>query len=207
MSNSANHKNKTKYYNNIGKEKLYHDIQKVSSCKRETSKKDKSRINITTINNIFAPNNNYSISSINTNISNIKENGDDFLINSFPMKPILENDLDNDFIPKRKLNYKSPAIYNNKIISFQKPQNKGNLEFSLYDDKLVFKHINKSYLQDESNDDGEESSDEKINDGKKFLTQELEDSFKLISNSLKKGQNQKLLSRRMRFNNENNQNV
>ena len=77
------------------------------------------------------------------------------------------------------------------------------MEFSLFDDKLIFKDINRSYLQDEHSDDGSESSDEKINDGRMFLTQELEDSVKQMSKSLLKKQNQQLLSRRMRFKNEN----
>ena len=75
------------------------------------------------------------------------------------------------------------------------------MEFSLFDDKLIFKDINKSYLQDEHDDDGSESSDEKINDGKLFLNQELEDSAKEISDSIKKNSNEKILSRKIRFKN------
>ena len=75
------------------------------------------------------------------------------------------------------------------------------MEFSLFDDKLIFKDINRSYLQDEHDDDGSESSDEKINDGKLFLTQELEDSAKELSKNLKKNKDKKLLSRRIRFKN------
>ena len=75
------------------------------------------------------------------------------------------------------------------------------MEFSLFDDKLIFKDINKSYLQDEHDDDGSESSDEKINDGKLFLTQELEDSAKQIFKSLKKNPTENILSRKIRFKN------
>ena len=96
----------------------------------------------------------------------------------------------------------SPSIINNRIISFQKQENKELLEFSLFGDNLIFDGINKSYLQDEKNDDGAESSDEKIEDGKNFLSEELENSIKKLSKSLQKNQNEKLLSRKMRFKND-----
>ena len=95
--------------------------------------------------------------------------------------------------------YKSPKIFNDKIISFQKQKNKQIVEFSLFDDKLIFKDINRSYLQDEHDDDGSESSDEKINFGKLYLTQELADSAKEISQTVKKNKDKKILSRRIRF--------
>ena len=94
-----------------------------------------------------------------------------------------------------------PNILNNKIITFQKQKNKEILEFSLFDDKFIFKDINKSYLQDEHDDDGSESSDEKIKDGRLYLTQELEDSAKELSKILKKNKDKNILSRRIRFKN------
>ena len=203
MSYSANHKNIKKSKDYLEKQYLGDNIQKAISYKRESSKKDKSRLTIANINTKFI-HNNFSNSSINTNISNIKEDKkDNSTFNSYPIIPIIENDFDKNFIQKRKIIYKSPSIINNRIISFQKQKNKQILEFSLFDDKLIFKDINRSYLQDEHSDDGSESSDEKINDGRMFLTQELEDSIKQMSKSLLKNQNQKLLSRRMRFKNEN----
>ena len=203
MSYSANHKNIKKSKDYLEKQYLGDNIQKAISYKRESSKKDKSRLTIANINTKFI-HNNFSNSSINTNISNIKEDKkDNSTFNSYPIIPIIENDFEKNFIQKRKIIYKSRSIINNRIISFQKQKNKQILEFSLFDDKLIFKDINRSYLQDEHSDDGSESSDEKINDGRMFLTQELEDSIKQMSKSLLKNQNQKLLSRRMRFKNEN----
>ena len=203
MSYSANHKNIKKSINYLEKQYLEDNIQRSISYKRESSKKDKSRLTITNINNQFI-HKNFSNSSINTNISIIKEDKkDNSTYNSYPIIPIIEDDFDKNFIQKRKIIYKSPSIINNRIISFQKQKNKQILEFSLFDDKLIFKDINRSYLQDEHSDDGSESSDEKINDGRMFLTQELEDSVKQMSKSLLKKQNQQLLSRRMRFKNEN----
>ena len=203
MSYSANHKNIKKSINYLEKQYLEDNIQRSISYKRESSKKDKSRLTIANINNQFIQKN-FSNSSINTNISIIKEDKKDIsTYNSYPIIPIIENDFDKNFIQKRRIIYKSPSIINNRIISFQKQKNKQILEFSLFDDKLIFKDINRSYLQDEHSDDGSESSDEKINDGRIFLTQELEDSVKQMSKSLLKNQNQKLLSRRMRFKNEN----
>ena len=203
MSYSANHKNIKKSINYLEKQYLEDNIQRSISYKRESSKKDKSRLTIANINNQFIQKN-FSNSSINTNISIIKEDKkDNSTYNSYPIIPIIEDDFDKNFIQKRKIIYKSPSIINNRIISFQKQKNKQILEFSLFDDKLIFKDINRSYLQDEHSDDGSESSDEKINDGRMFLTQELEDSVKQMSKSLLKKQNQQLLSRRMRFKNEN----
>ena len=203
MSYSANHKNKKKSLICLEKQYLEDNIQKSISYKRESSKKDKSKLTMVNINNKFDQNN-FSNSSINTNISFIKEDkNDNFSYNIYPIIPIIKDNFENSFIKKRKIVYKSPSIFNNKIISFQKQKNKQILEFSLFDDKLIFKDINRSYLQDEYSDDGSDSTDEKINEERILLTQELEDSIKLMSKNLQKNQAQKLLSRRMRFKNEN----
>ena len=190
---SANHRNKTKALTYFQKENI-NNIQKILSCKKESFKKDRSRLNLI-YNNVFFPNN-FSKSSVNTNISNIR---DGLQFNSYPIKPISEDNFEDSFIQKRKKIYKPPSIINNRIISFQKQKNKQILEFSLFDEKLIFKDINRSYLQDECSDDGSESSDEKIIESKKLLSLELEDSIKQLSNSLKKNQKENLLSRRMRF--------
>ena len=217
MSFSANHKVKNYSWNYLDQKYIDYRINKYTNNKRESSKKDESRLNIAKLNANKGIPSSFSNSSVTTNISLIrdKENKDDriekffnrdkdFSINSYrcPIKPILEDSFENVFISKQKIIYKSPKItINNKIISFQKQRNRQIMEFSLFDDKLIFKDINKSYLQDEHDDDGSESSDEKINDGKLFLNQELEDSAKEISDSIKKNPNEKILSRKIRFKN------
>ena len=75
------------------------------------------------------------------------------------------------------------------------------MEFPLFDDKLIFKDINRSYLQDENDDDGSDSDDEKINNGKLFLTQELDESAKELSKYMEKNIDENLLSRNIRFKN------
>ena len=190
---SANHRNKTKTLTYFQNENI-NNIQKISSCEKESFKKDRSRLNLI-YNNVFFPNN-FSKSSVNTNISNIR---DDLQFNSYAIKPIAEDNFEDSFIQKRKKLYKPPSIINNRIISFQKQKNKLILEFSLFDEKLIFKDINRSYLQDQCSDDGSESSDEQIIESKKLLSLGLEDSIKQISKSLKKNQKENLLSRRMRF--------
>ena len=214
MSFSANHKIKKNSWNYIDKKYLDQKIHKYINYKRDSSKKEQCKLNIANINNKFNSNT-FSNSSINTNISIVKDKEKESNIDkikyretNFPyssyhshIKPIIEDNLENSFIPKQKIIYKSPSIINNKIISFQKQKNKQILEFSLFDDKLIFKDINRSYLQDEHEDDGSESSDEKIKDGKIFLTQELEDSAKELSKTLTKNKNKKMLSRRVRFKN------
>ena len=217
MSFSANHKVKNYSWNYLDKKYIDDRINIYTNNKRESSKKDESRLNIAKLNANKGIPSSFSNSSVTTNISIVrdKENKDnkiekcfnrvkDFSINSYrcPIKPILEDSFENIFISKQKIIYKSPKIsINNKIISFQKQRNRQIMEFSLFDDKLIFKDINKSYLQDEHDDDGSESSDEKINDGKLFLTQELEDSAKQIFKSLKKNPNENILSRKIRFKN------
>ena len=198
MSFSANHRSKKNSLNYFKNEYLENNNQRVSSCKRDTSKKNKSNSNLPNINYQIIQNN-YSNSSLNTNITNIKDKKEDILFNTYPIKPIIEDKLEDNFIQKRIKVYKPPSIVNNKIISFQRQTNKQILEFPLFDEKLIFKDINRSYLQDEYCDDGSESGDEQINQGKLFLSQELEDSVKQLSQNLKKNKNKNLLSRCMRF--------
>ena len=199
MSFSANHRSKKNSLNYFKNEYLVNNNQKVSSCKRDSSKKYKSNLNLPNIKyqNIQS---NFSNSSLNTNITNIKDIKSD-LFNTYPIKPIIEDNLENNFIKKRIKVYKPPSVVNNKIISFQNQTNKEILEFPLFDEKLIFKDIIRSYLQDEYSDDGSESDEEKINEGTFFLSQELEDSVKQLSQNLKKNNNNNLLSRSMRFKN------
>ena len=217
MSHSANHKSKKDYFNYLDKDYFEDSIQKVNSCKRDLSKKDQSNLRMPKLKSKFYPTN-FSNSSSNTNnigyihkniinineeaygISVIKNKNDNFKYYSYPI--IEEENFENNFITKKNFIYMSPSIINNRIISFQKQENKELLEFSLFGDNLIFDGINKSYLQDEKNDDGAESSDEKIEDGKNFLSEELENSIKKLSKSLQKNQNEKLLSRKMRFKND-----
>ena len=217
MSFSANHKVKKYSWNYLDKKYIDDRINKYTNNKRESSKKDESRLNIAKLNANRGIPSSFSNSSVTTNISLVrdKENKDnkiekffnrdkDFSINSYrcPIKPILEDSFENIFISKQKIIYKSPKItINNKIISFQKQRNRQIMEFPLFDDNLIFKDINKNYLQDEYDDDGSESSDEKINDGEYFLSQELEDSAKELSETVKKNQNNNILSRKIRFKN------
>jgi hypothetical protein len=126
-------------------------------------------------------------------------------LNSLPIKELNENNLDQLFLPKKKKVFKSPMIITSKMISFQRQKDKTILEFPLFDDEMIFKDINKAYLQDECNDDGDESSDEKINNGKKYLFQEVEQSIKEMKINLKHNQNKHLLSRRMRFKKDKNE--
>ena len=212
MSFSANNKVKKNSWNYLNKNYVDVKIDKYIKNKRDSSKKDESNLNIAKLSNKCIPTT-FSNSSITTNISVMKEKEKyldkslkkekDFSCASYqlPIKPIVEDSIENIFLSKQKIIYKSPKVFNNKIISFQKQKNKAILEFSLFDDKLIFKDINRSYLQDEHDDDGSESCDEKINDGKLFLKQELENSAKELSKKLKKNKNKNLLSRRIRFKN------
>lgn len=165
----------------------------------------------------YSPNNNYignmkliqnddSNSSGITNISIFKEKEKilNFPYFSFPIKSLDEYKIENYFLPKNKKIFESQKVVNNKKISFQRKKDKKILEFSLFDDKIIFKDINKAYLQDELSDDGDESSDEKIRIGKKILIQELEESAKDLQENLRLNKGKLLLSRRIRFKIEDN---
>jgi hypothetical protein len=201
MSFSANNKVKKSSTNFLYKKYIDRKIENYFQTERNTSQKESSHLNLKKINNKNIPTS-FSNSSITTNISVTKEK-DKEKENSchYSIKPIIEDRSENKFISKQKILYKSPNILNNKIITFQKQKNKEILEFSLFDDKFIFKDINKSYLQDEHDDDGSESSDEKIKDGRLYLTQELEDSAKELSKIFKKNKDKNILSRRIRFKN------
>ena len=201
MSFSANNKVKKFSTNFLYKKYIDRKIENYFQTERNTSQKESSHLNLKKINNKNITTS-FSNSSITTNISVTKEK-DKEKENSchYSIKPIVEDISENKFISKQKILYKSPNILNNKIITFQKQKNKEILEFSLFDDKFIFKDINKSYLQDEHDDDGSESSDEKIKDGRLYLTQELEDSAKELSKILKKNKDKNILSRRIRFKN------
>ena len=142
----------------------------------------------------------------NTNINaSIKKDKDLLSYFSYQTKPVIEEEnsiLENKFISKKKKIYKPPTIIDKKHITFQRQSDKKVLEFSLFDDNLIFQDLNRSYLQDESSDDGDESSEEKINCGKLLLYQEIEESTKDLLNNLKTNQGEPILSRRMRFKNE-----
>ena len=158
------------------------------------------------INNMtLIPNQETSSSGI-TNISIIKEKEKplDFQYFSFPIKPLEENNIENFFIKKNKKLFESPQDINNKKITFQRQKDKKILEFFLFDDKTIFKDINKAYLQDEKGDDGDESSDEKIKLGQALLFQELDESSKDLKENLKFNKGNELLSRKLRFKNNNN---
>ena len=147
-----------------------------------------------------------SSSTKNTNINAyIKKDKDLLSYFSYQVKPVNKeenNILENKFISKKKKIYKPPTIIDKKQITFQRQSDKKVLEFSLFDDNLIFKDLNRSYLQDESSDDGDESSEEKINCGKLLLYKEIEESSKELLKNLNKNQGEPLLSRRMRFKNE-----
>ena len=202
MSFSANNKVKKSSTNFLYKKYIDRKIENYFQTERNTSQKEYSHLNLKNNYNNKNITTSFSNSSITTNISVTKEK-DKEKENSchYSIKPIIEDRSENKFISKQKILYKSPNILNNKIITFQKQKNKEILEFSLFDDKFIFKDINKSYLQDEHDDDGSESSDEKIKDGRLYLTQELEDSAKELSKILKKNKDKNILSRRIRFKN------
>ena len=157
--------------------------------------------NLNNINFKLTPNQETSLSGI-TNISVLKEKEQNFPYFSFPVKSLEEKDFENYFMKKNKKIFESPLIFNNKKISFQRQYDKQILEFTLFDDKVIFKDINRSYLQDEQSDDGDESSDEKIKYGKNFLFQELEESSKTFKENLKNNQEGTLLSRKIKFKNK-----
>ena len=191
MSRSPNNKNKNDSKKNLNKSK--------------DKDKQKNPINIKTspiTNNNKLTNDSNSTKNTNANAS-IKKDKDLLSYFSYQAKPVIEeNELENQTVSRKKKMYKPPTVIDKKKIKFQRQSDKEILEFSLFDDNLIFKDLNRSYLQDESSDDGDESSEEKINCGKLLLYKEIEESSKELLKNLNKNQGEPLLSRRMRFKNE-----
>ena len=185
ISNKISDKNKDKYKK--------HNIL---NYKKYSPNHSNNNLNLITTNNTNSTKNSNKKDSFN------KEKELEF--NSVPIKPIneLENNIENMFIKKKKKIFKSPSIINKKIITFQRQKDKEILEFFLFDDNLIFKHINKAYLQDEHSDDGDSSSEEEIINGKIYLSQELEQSINDFRKNLKNNQQKQILSRKMKFKSE-----
>ena len=181
-----------------------YSVTKQSEKKQNDSKLIHRRYspNPTFNNNIKLIQNNESSFSGITNFSMFKEKdkqGDNYPYFSFPVKSLDEINIEDYFLQKNKKTFQSHKVINNKTISFQRQKDKKILEFVLFDDKIIFKDINRAYLQDENSDDGDDSSDEKINLGKNLLIQELEESSKVIKEKLKYTQERDLFSRPIRF--------
>ena len=152
------------------------------------------------INNMKLIPNQETSSSGTSNITSFKEKEKyEIPYFSFPVKSLEEFDVENYFMKKNKKIFESPTVLSDKKISFQRQKDKKILEFVLFDDKIIFKDINRSYLQDEESDDGDESSDEKIKLGQNLLIQELEESSKEIKENLKNNKENSLLSRKIKF--------
>ena len=152
------------------------------------------------INNMKLIPNQETSSSGTSNITSCKEKEKyEIPYFSFPVKSLEEFDVENYFMKKNKKIFESPTVLSDKKISFQRQKDKKIMEFVLFDDKIIFKDINRSYLQDEESDDGDESSDEKIKLGQNLLIQELEESSKEIKENLKNNKENSLLSRKIRF--------
>ena len=192
----------------------YNKINNSESKHSQTKKKEDKIIN-PFINKRYSPNIN-TINNMNlipettssgiTNITVIKEKEKefDFPYNSFPVKPLEEKNIEDFFLRKNKKLFESQKILNNKKITFQRQKDKTILEFDLFDDKLIFKDINKAYLQDEHNDDGGESPDEKIKLGKSLLFQEINQSAKELKDNLIFNNDKAILSRKIKFIKNNN---
>ena len=128
--------------------------------------------------------------------SNTIENSSYF---SIPIKKLKEMDIENYFLPKNKKVFESPKIINNKKLTFQRQKDKIIFEFPLFDDEMIFKDVNKAYLQDVESDDGNSSSDDNINLGKNILSKKLEEASKEIKINLYNNKLNSLLYRPIRF--------
>ena len=118
---------------------------------------------------------------------------------SFPIKPLEEKKVGNFFLNKNKKIFRENNIINKKIVTFQRQKDKKILEFNLFEDEMIFKDVNKAYLQEEHNDDGNISTDEQINSDINLLLQELEESSKELTENLKNNKKETFLSRPIKF--------
>ena len=191
MSYSAKLKNKT-HLSKVLKSKIEENNQKKSNFNRRYSPINTNNIKLTP-NQDSTPIKNSQFPFLNEK---------KFEYNNYPIKSIDLSYFENYLISKRKKLYKSPIVFNYKIISFQRQKDKNILEFPLFNDKLIFEDINNAYLQDEDSDNGSDSSEEKIKQGANFLYQELNKSSIELQKYLSQNQKTPLLSRKIRFKNE-----
>lgn len=193
MSFSANKRNKSVSNKDIEKD---NNKQKLNLSHKKTYSPTNNIYNLKLIPSYET----VSTKNTNLNISSFKEKDNAYY--SYPIKPLNEDDLENYFFKKKQKIFRAPTIINDKKISFQRQKDKAILEFSLFDDNLIFKDINRAYLEDEHDDDGDESSEETINNGKLYLSQEVQESTKELQKNLKNNQKIPILSRKMRFKND-----
>ena len=113
--------------------------------------------------------------------------------------------LEDTFIRKWKKIYILPILINDKKIFFQRKRDKQILYYNLFDDNLIFKDVNRSFLNDDESDDddGEESSEEKIQMAIQFLSEELEESIKELEKNLFNDNENSLLMKKMKYKNKN----
>ena len=67
------------------------------------------------------------------------------------------------------------------------------------DDNLIFKDINKAFLQDQDLDDGSDSSDKQVELGSNLLNTELLKASKKINKFFSNNKEITILSRKIRF--------
>ena len=108
----------------------------------------------------------------------------------------INNKNDNFFLKKNKKMYETPTVNNCKTVTFERQSDKKILKFPIFDDNLIFTNINKSYMHNEENDDGNSSSNEVIEEGKKYLLAELGEVASVLHNNLLCGKSSQKLFRR-----------
>ena len=142
-----------------------------------------------------------SIKSSTTNAPSDKENtnSSQHLYHSQKGIQSEENIFDDFFNKKNKKLFEARKISNNKKITFQRKKDKNILEFDLLDDNLIFKDINKAFLQDQDFDDGSDSSDKQVELGSNLLNTELLKASKKINKFFSNNKEITILSRKIRF--------
>lgn len=145
-------------------------------------------------------------SESDTNISNNYEK--EMIFNSIPIKKYCNINSNNDehknnfFGTKiKKANYSNTnnEKYTTNFIFFQRNKDKKMLQFPLFDEKLILKDHNRSYLQDKEIDEVDDSSDNLIKEEEKILFNQIEETVIVLNDrSFTNGKN-KLLSRNFMF--------
>ena len=114
----------------------------------------KSRFNFRGVHNSFE--------NISSELISSNENYEYFSSDIFKTIPISETTDEENFFKKQKIVYTPPELNCPEKITFQRQKDKEILEFKLFNDKTIFKDVNKSYLQNQLSDDGSDSSERLI---------------------------------------------
>ena len=150
-------------------------------------------------------NNSFKI-SINKNFNSISykfnsepntKKNNDYILNEIIQNYLKEKCSDDFEIKKSKRNYEISTVSNCNSVTFENQTNTNIFHFPVFNENLIFKNINKSYMAKAYDDDGNDSSEEKIIIEKNYVYDQLKDAVNSLQMYMKNGiSSEKLFNRK-----------